>query len=90
MSVKTSTPGLKYLEIIMHDVLDGLEDAAIYLNYHSVPETVEILSIEPPGRINQPQHKVILLNAKHSRSDESKRSSNIVNYLIQRELLKIA
>ena len=47
---KLSTKGIKRLEITMRDVLDGLEDAAIFMHYHSTPEVVEILSIEEPGR----------------------------------------
>lgn len=89
MSVKLSTRGIKRLEVTMRDVMDGLEDAASYINYQSVPETVEILSIEPPGRaIHQPKQDVIQFN-KVDFTDSSE-SSNIVEYLIQRELRKSA
>jgi len=74
--------GQKALEITMRDVLDGLEDAASYINYQSVPDTIEILSIEPPGRLNQQNSQVIKL--------EVTRSQNIVDYLLQRELKKSA
>jgi hypothetical protein len=88
MSVKLSTRGIKRLEVTMRDVLDGLEDAASYMNYHSSPETVEVLSIEPPGRTSSPHHDVIQLN--RSNSVDSKHNANIVDYLIQRELKRSA
>lgn len=84
MSVKISTRGIKRLEVAMRDVLDGLEDAATYMNYQSVPDIVEILSIEPPGREIQPRNSVVPLINKNS-ADSSK-SENIVDYLIKREL----
>ena len=84
MSVKISTRGIKRLEVTMRDVLDGMEDAASYMNYHSVPEVVEILSIEPAGREIQPVNKVIPMT--NAISKDSQASSNIVEYLIQREL----
>jgi len=88
MSIKLSSRGIKYLEITMRDVLDGLEDAASYMNYQSVPETVEILSIEPPGRAIQRNREIIQLN-KIDIPDPGE-NSNIVNYLIERELKKSA
>ena len=84
MSVKISTRGIKRLEVAMRDVLDGLEDAATYMNYQSVPDIVEILSIEPPGQETQPRNSVISLINKNS-ADSSK-SENVVDYLIKREL----
>ena len=86
MSVKLSKHGIKRLEVTMRDVMDGMEDAASYMNYLSVPETVEILSIEPPGRTLQSTPEII--NFTRIDVSESNRStnSNIVEYLIQREL----
>lgn len=74
----------------MRDVLDGLEDAAIYISYHSVSDSIEILSIEPLGRLNQPAEEVIQLHQRYPLFNEGKRSTNIVDYLIQRELKKTA
>ena len=88
MSVKLSTRGIKRLEVTMRDVMDGMEDAASYMNYLSVPETVEILSIEPPGRSPQPHQEVIQFNKIDT--TEPNQSSSIVEYLIQRELQKTA
>lgn len=88
MSAKISIRGIKLLEIIMRDVQDGLEDAASYMNYHSVPEVVEILSIEPPGRSIQAQSEVIPMSKISA--IELKQNSNIVDYLIQRELKRTA
>jgi len=88
MSVKLSTRGIKRLEITMRDVMDGLEDAASFMNYLSVPETVEILSIEPPGRAIQAHREVIQF--KKVDYTELNENSNIVDYLIERELRKSA
>lgn len=84
MSVKLSTRGIKRLEVTMRDVMDGMEDAASYMNYLSVPETVEILSIEPPGRSAPPLQEVLQFNKIDVAA--SNQNSNIVEYLIQREL----
>lgn len=89
MSVKLSKRGIKRLEVTMRDVMDGLEDAASYMNYLSVPETVEILSIEPPGRTTQPIQDVIQFNKVNNSTDVDE-CSNIVDYLIERELRKSA
>lgn len=83
---KLSTRGIKRLEVTMRDVLDGLEDAASYVNYESSPDIVEILSIEPPGRPAAVKDKVIPIKLPF----ETDRSNNIVAYLIQRELKKSA
>jgi len=88
MSVKLSIRGLKRLEVTMRDVMDGMEDAASYMNYLSVPETVEILSIEPPGRLVQPTPEVIQFTK--AGVSESSQNANIVEYLIQRELRRSA
>ena len=81
MSVKLSKRGIKGLEITMRDVMDGLEDASCYMNYHSIPDIIEILSIEPAGRPESMQSKVIPI--KRSASD-------IVEYITQRELKRSA
>lgn len=70
----------------MRDVLDGLEDAASYMNYQSAPDIVEILSVEPPGRPALSKEKVIPINLHF----DTNRSNNIVDYLVQRELQKSA
>jgi len=86
MSIKLSTRGIKRLEITMRDVLDGLEDAASYMNYHSSPDIIEILSIEPPGRPIQAKENVIPINLPI----DNNANANIVDFLIQRELKKSA
>ena len=70
----------------MRDVMDGLEDAASYINYKSTPDIIEILSIEPPSQRAVTKEKVIPIKLPF----ESNRSNNIVDYLIQRELKKSA
>jgi len=89
MAAKTNIHGLKHLEITMRDVLDGLEDAASYVNFQSVPDSLQILSIEPPGRAIQPREDVINITLLDS-IENTYRSSNIVDYLMQRELKKSA
>ena len=86
MQIKLSTRGIKRLEMTMRDVLDGLEDAAVYTNYHSSPDIVEILSIEPPGRPTIENHNVISINT----APDNNTDADIVDYLIQRELRKSA
>ncbi len=88
MSIKLSTRGIKRLEVTMRDVLDGLEDAASYMNYRSSPDIVEILSIEAPGRPAPAlsEQKVIPINLPI----DNNANANIVDYLIQRELKRIA
>ena len=83
---KLSTRGIKRLEVTMRDVMDGLEDAASYINYESSPDIVEILSIEPPGRPTEVKNKVIPIKSAF----ETENNNNIVEYLIQRELKKSA
>lgn len=80
MSVKLSTSGLKRLELTMRDVLDGLEDASIFMHYKSSPDVVEILSIEADGRPIPESSKIIPIN-----QHVNKIESDIVEYLIQRE-----
>ncbi len=83
---KLSIRGIKRLEITMRDVLDGLEDAASYMNYHSSPDIIEILSIEPPGRPIQTNANIIPINLPI----DNNINADFVNYLIQRELKKSA
>lgn len=80
----------KRLELTMRDVLGGLEDLATYMNYQSMPETIDILSIEP---VNQPAPKkgqVIHLNQHVNIENNIERSSDIIDYLVQRELSQSA
>lgn len=86
MPVKLSTRGIKRLEITMRDVLDGLEDAASFINYSSTPDIVEILSIEPPGRPIAKKQNVVQISTSFDHND----SSDIVEYLTERELKKSA
>jgi hypothetical protein len=79
MKATLSKREVKLLEITMRDVLDGLEDAASYVGYLSVPDTLEILSIEPPGRPLNPQTTPVMLNKIDKVAD-------IVEYLVTREL----
>jgi hypothetical protein len=45
---KAPVTGEKRLELIMCDVMESLADSASYFAYRSTPDTLEILSIEPP------------------------------------------
>lgn len=88
MKSKSPRKGHKLLEIAMIDVLDGIEEAACYLGYQPAPDTLEILSIEAPGKhIHQrPQFpsEVIQLHM------DNERSTDIVHYIVTRENRKIA
>lgn len=78
---KSPIAGSRGLELVMRDVLDGLNDSAAYFAYRSTPDTLEILSIEPPrgDPFRQPQaaNKVTPLRRA--------RSHDIVDYLTRRE-----
>lgn len=86
MPMKLSTKGIKRLEMTMRDVLGGLEDAAIFMNYQSTVDAFDVLSIEPVGRPNLEKSKVIPIN----KSSENNIDADIVEYLIQRELKRSA
>ena len=85
MSLRLSTSGIKRLEITMRDVLDGLEDTAIFMHYKSSPDVVEVLSIEANTRPTPEYSKIIPINQKLNDTE-----SDIVEYLIQREAKKSA
>ena len=88
MKSKSTRKGHKLLEIAMIDVLDGMEEAACYLGYQPSPDTLEILSIEAPGKQihqhRQPRSEVIQLQM------DIERSTDIVHYIVTRENRKIA
>lgn len=66
----------------MIDVMDSLEDSASYFAYQSVPNTLEILSIEPQK--HDPIKK--RMNRAKVHHVPLRRSTDVVNYLIEREL----
>lgn len=78
---KIPVNGSKSLEMAMRDVMDSLADSACYFAYRSTPDTLEILSIEPPKQVNfdSPPAEVITVKAYQSRSRD------IVDFLIRRE-----
>ena len=86
MTPKKASNGDRRLEFIMRDVLDGLEEAATWQGYTPVPDTFEILSIEPPGRKTDEIQSVIPFRF----SAEPGRTNNVVEYLIIREMQKTA
>ena len=82
MTVKLTANGLKRLEMTMRDVMDGLEDAASYMNYQSTPDVVEILSIEAPGREADSRASIISLE---NHKDTDAEVADIAAWLIARE-----
>lgn len=62
----------------MRDSMEGLADSATYFAYCSSPDTLEILSIEPPKTLN--------FNKKPATVVKVKPVQDISDYLIQREL----
>jgi len=75
---KIPLKGSKALEMRMRDTMDGIFDSALYFAFRSSPETLQILSIEPPKPVNfnQPPAEVVSVRAYQ----------DITDYLIQREL----
>ena len=70
--------GGKALEMAMRDSMEGLADSAAYFGYRSNPDTLEILSIEPPKTLNfvkNPENVILM-----------KPVQDISDFLIQREL----
>lgn len=47
---RTRTVGPKALELIMRDVLDGMEELALLEGFRPGADVVEIVAIEPPTR----------------------------------------
>jgi len=90
MIPKKKTTGSKLLELTMCDVLDGLEDAATYVNYQSMPDSVEILSIEPADKPTPSHSEVIQFTQRSGLNNIGQRSTDIVDYLLRRELQKTA
>jgi len=78
---KAPVKGEKRLEMIMRDVMAGLTDSASYFAFRSAPDTLEILSIEPPKgdpfHANRTPAKVTSLRRA--------RSNDIVDFLVRRE-----
>lgn len=81
LAKKYTTEGGKALEMAMRDVLDSLADSATYFAYQSAPDTLEILSIEPP---RTEQFKPFTESAVTPISEA--RSRDIVDFLVRREL----
>ena len=78
---KIPVKGNKALEVTMQDVMDGLEDSASYFAFRSSPDTLEVLSIEPPK--GDPVAERAPLATVYA--VPQRRSVDIVDYLINRE-----
>jgi len=76
--------GGKALEIVMRDSMEGLVDSAAYFAYRSNPDTLEILSIEPPKTLNFEKKPASVTHV--SPANQAKPIQDITDYLIQREL----
>ena len=81
---KAPVRGNKALEMQMRDVLDGLHDSACYFGFQSVPQSLEILSIEPPkgdlAHHPRPTATIYRVPTRHA-----ERSQDIVEFLMLRE-----
>ena len=80
---KIPVKGDKALEMRMVDVLDSLSDSAISFAYDSVPDTLQILSIEPAKGdpvITRPEPAQV-----YRVPSPAQRGQDIVDYLIARE-----
>lgn len=78
---KIPVKGDKALEMTMQDVMEGLEDSATYFAFNSTPDTLEVLSIEPPK--GDPVADRAPLATVYAVPQQ--RSLDIVDYLIARE-----
>lgn len=78
---KIPIKGDKALEMTMQDVMEGLEDSASYFAFRSTPDTLEVLSIEPPK--GDPVAERAPLATVYA--VPRRRSVDIVDYLIARE-----
>ncbi|MFO7603232.1 MAG: hypothetical protein R6X06_05385 [Gammaproteobacteria bacterium] len=78
---KRPVNGTKALEMNMRDVMDGLYDSACYFAFRSTPDTLEILSIEPP------KGDPVALPRKKARVHHMpiNRTANVVDFLMARE-----
>ena len=65
----------------MRDVMAGLSDSASYFAYRSTPDTLEILSIEPPKGDPFLTERTNATVTPLRRA----RSNDIVDYLVRRE-----
>lgn len=78
---KAPVTGGKALESIMRDVMTGLTDSASYFAFRSTPDTLEILSIEPPkgDPFQSPKASATVTPLPRARSRD------IVDFLVRRE-----
>lgn len=60
--------GPKALEMIMRDVLGGMEDLAIMKAYQPGTDLVEIVAIEPAQQPQRADQRVQVLDFEHFRS----------------------
>ncbi len=86
---KRSIPGNKQQEIIMKDVLGGLEEIAIMLSYDPWPGDFEIIAIYPPNEKDNPSSLEETVVKSHL--TESRPKADIICYQrIKSRLLKSA
>jgi len=83
-STKPIVHGKKALELTMRDVLEGVEEAALYVGFEGKPNVMEILSIEVPRKTRPTGTKRSTVAAINSRG----RPIDVSDYLIQRESTK--
>jgi len=77
--------GSQALEMIMRDVLDGMEEISNAIQYQCAPETIQILSIEiPEPTITKAPTQITNI---YTVGDLPRlhRSKDIVSYLLERE-----
>ena len=77
--------GSKALEMTMRDVLDGLEDIAIYAQYNDAMESIQILSIEQPQTNSDIPTKQVTNIQSVKKNISLHRSKDVVSFLLERE-----
>lgn len=83
-SNKPIVHGKKALELTMCDVLEGVEEAALYVGFEGKPNVMEILSIEIPRKTRPSRTS----HAKVAGINSRGRPIDVSDYLIQRESAK--
>ncbi len=80
----------KALELIMRDVLDGLEEFANMASYNPNPEVLTILSIEPPSEEERKRVFSAPSGSEDGDPDHVRRgnkTADIVSFIEKRELI---
>ena len=77
--------GSQSLEIIMRDVMDGLEEVSNTAQYHDNSQSIQILSIETPETSREGNISQITNIHSINKPQPLHRSKDVVSFLLERE-----